>query len=417
MSIIDDLVSNTFALFSKRYTMQEAISNFLSDSDDSMQQDLSSGVNVTPANSLSLSAVYACVKILSETIASLPLPVYKDLAPRGREKARSHYLYKLLYARPNPYQTSFAWRSLMITHMCLWGAGISEIEFDKQGLPVALWPIPPWRVEPLRASDGSIFYKVYLDNTLTKVKYLTYQQVVVFPAVSTSSFEWMSPIRVQRETLGAALAVKQFGAMTFGQGTNPSAIVTYQGRLAEGAEKSLEEKLDKYKGLGRSHRLMLLANGMEFKRIGLPPEDAQFLLTKSHDISEVARIYNMPLFLLQDHDKQTSWGTGIEEQKNGFVTFSLTPRLVQIEQELQIKLFDGIADGYYAEFNLEGLLRGKLKDRTESYKALWFMGAMSPNEIRDKENMNPIEDGDKYYIPLNTKEVDAPDPDAINNKE
>ncbi len=413
MSIIDKMISNTVdVLFQRSYSMKDAISDWLSDNYDGGIDATASGVNVTPARSLSLSAVYACVKILSETIASLPLMVYKDMSPRGREKAGFHFLYKLLHDRPNPYMTSFQWRALMITHLCLWGAGISEIEFDGQGFPVALWPLPPWRVDPMRSSNGEIFYKVYLDNGKNEVKYLTHTQVVVFPAMSTSSFEWMSPIKVQRETLGDAMAVKEFGARTFGQGTNPAGIITYQGRLDTVAEKSLEEKMQKYSGLGASHRLMLLANGMDFKRIGLPPEDAQYLGTRSFSIEEISRIYNIPLFMLGHHEKQTSWGSGIEEQKDGFVTFTLTSHLVRIEQELKFKLFEGIAEGYYAEFNLQGLLRGKLADRVEAYAKLFAMSAISANEIRDKENMNPIENGDKYYIPLNINEVGAP----VDNK-
>jgi HK97 family phage portal protein len=386
-------------------TFTDAIQKWLSDSYDDLPTGTSSGVNVTPANSISLSTVYACVKILSETIASLPLPVYKDLSPKGREQAKSHFLYKILHDQPNPYQTSFAWRALTITHLCLWGAGISEIEFDKNGYPVALWPLPPWRVEPKRDGSGNIFYKVRLDGSGQDFKYLRYDQVLVFPALSTSSFEWMSPIRVQRETIGAAMAVKEFGAKTFGQGTNPAAIVTYQGRMNETSEKSLEDKMQKYSGLGESHRLMLLGNGMEFKRIGLPPEDAQFLETQKFSVSEISRIFNVPLFMLNEHEKQTSWGSGIEEQKNGFVTFSLTPVLVKMEQEMKVKLVFGIADDYYPEFNLQGLLRGNLKDRVAAYKDLWMLGSMSANEIRDKENMNPIENGDKYYIPMNISEV------------
>ena len=162
MSIIEKMISNTMVLFERSYTMTDAIHDWLTDNYDGGINETASGVNVTPARSLSLSVVYACVKIKSETIASLPLMVYKDLSPRGREKSGSHFLYKLLHDRPNPYMTSFQWRALMLTHKYLWGAGISEIEFDVAGNPKALWPLPPWRVEPLRSKNGDIFYKVYI---------------------------------------------------------------------------------------------------------------------------------------------------------------------------------------------------------------------------------------------------------------
>lgn len=381
-------------------TYADAMSRFLA-GEDTVPINTSSGAAVTERTALSLTAVYGAVKIIAWTIASLPLPIYQRLKPRGKERAPDHPLYPLLHDEPNPEITSFKWRELMSVHQNLWGAGISEIEFNRRGEPVALWPLPPWRVTPKTTDTKSVVYEIRLDDGTSRR--LAAFQVLVFPALSTTVYDWCSPITLHRETLGAAIAVREFGAKTFGQGTNPSGILEHPGRLKESSEKDIREKFKtQYEGLSRSHRLMLLEDGMKFTRVGLPPEDSQFLETRKFDVSEIARIYNVPLHLLQDHEKATSWGSGIEELNLGFVTFTMRPYLVQWEQEIQKKLFDD--NEYFAEFLVDGLLRGKTSERYKSYQRGRLDGWLSPNDIREKENMNSLTDeqgGNVYLMPMN----------------
>lgn len=390
----------TRLLTGKNWRSQDRISDFLR-GEDCVGANTTSGVDVTVQGSLQLTAVYSCVRIIAWTLASLPLPVYERTGPRSKERKPDDPLYKLLHDSPNRYQTSFQWRSITATHQNLWGAGISEIEFDRAGNPVALWPLPPWKVTPMRSREGEPFYRVSLDGGGTRD--LLSFQVLIVTTLSTSSHEWLSPISLHRETIGAAKAVNEFGAKMFGQGLNPAGIVEYPGKISENSEKSMREKLGQYSGLGQAHRVMLLDQGMKFERVGLPPEDAQYLETRRFDVSEIARIFNVPLFMLQDHEKQTSWGSGIEEQKDGFVTFTLRPYVVQWEQEINKKLF--FSGSRFAEFVLEGLLRGKISDRVEAYKKLWELGSLSPNDIRELENWNPIEGGDTYFVPLNFRGI------------
>lgn len=378
---------------------QNILNSFLRGDDIQDIRPTSSGVHVNQDSAMSLTAVYSCVRIIAWALASLPLHTYKE-AERGKEKAKDFYLYKILHDTPNPEMTSFRWRELTYSHLNLWGAGISEIEFDQFGLPVYLWPIPPWRVEPVRVRETKeLVYRVRLEDNSYKI--LRKWQVVVFPALSTSLDNWMSPIGVHRETVGSAIAVKQFGAKTFGQGTNPAGIITHPGKFKETSEQSLRDKFAGYTGLGNSHRLMLLEDGVKFDRIGLPPEDAQYLQTRQFDISEFARIYNIPLHLLQSHEKSTSWGSGLEELNGALVTYTLTPYIVMSEQEIKKKLiFD---DTHYAKFQTAGLLRGNIKDRYESYNIARNNGILSANEWREMEDMNRLEgeEGDIYLIPLN----------------
>jgi HK97 family phage portal protein len=384
--------------FLTRSSFSEHLQKWLVGDDDGGVMT-AAGAAVTEDSAMALTSVYACVKLIAWTTASLPLAVYKYLQPRGKELATEHPLFDLLHATPNPEQTSFQWRSLTSVHQNLWGAGISEIEFNGAGDPVALWPLPPWKVTPKRMANGTIVYELKLDGGGIRV--LQSWQVVVFPALSTSSYDWLSPIGLHRETIGAALAVKDFGARTFGQGTNPAGVVYHPGKLSENSQKTLKESFKGYQGLGNAHRLMLLDEGMKWERVGLPPQDAQYLETRRFDISEVARIYNIPLYMLQDHEKQTSWGAGIEEQKDGFVTFTLLPYLVQWEQELNRRLI--YDDLHFVKFNVNGLMRGKITDRFAAYQIGRNGGWLSANDIRELEDQNPLpgEQGDIYLVPLN----------------
>lgn len=228
----------------------------------------------------------------------------------------------------------------------------------------------------------------------------------VFPAFSYSSDIWLSPIGVHRETVGGAMAVKEFGARMFGQGTNPAGIIKLPPIRNDGHKQTLRDELKKYEGLGHSHRIMLLEDSMDFKRVGLPAEDAQYIESRKFDLSEIARIYSVPLHMLQDHEKSTSWGSGIEEMSLGYVTYTLQPYLTMWEQELRKKLFDD--ETHYPEFLLNALLRGKTVDRYNAYNTARNMGSITANEIREMEGLNPVdgEYGDMFVLPVNLQKAE-----------
>jgi len=378
-------------------------------------QKTKSGADVSENTALGVTAVWACIKILANSMASLPLITYKRLDKKGKERAFDHNLYDLLHLRPNPLQSSYEFRHLLSVHQNLWGAGLAEIEY-KKGMPVALWPIPPWLVKPkINEKTKALFYEVKIKDGK---KLLPSNNVLCFPSMMTSAFEWLSPISVHRESIGLSMAMTEFGARTFGQGTNPSGILKHPGRLKEQSEKDIREKFKEgYEGLSKSHRLMILEEGMDFVRIGLPPEDAQYLESRKFSNQDIARIYNVPLHLLQDHEKSTSWGTGIEEMNLGFVQFTMTPMLVQWEQEFQIKLFDE-NDPYFCEFLIEGMLRGKQSTRFAAYAIARQWGWMSADEIRAKENMNPLPDGqgEMYLVPMNMVDAKNAGKEPIDNE-
>ena len=393
----------------KRNALQQLQESWYRGDDIHAETPTTSGAMISEQSAMRISAVYACVKIISWTKASLPLITYRRMRPRGKERAYDHNNYDLLHDRPNPEQTSFEWRSLMSTYQNLWGLGLSEIEFDRRtGMPVAFWPIPPWNIQIMRTKNNrSRFFRIKLPDG--NYQNLKPWQVLEFRALSTHPDYIMSPIAVHRETVGLNAAIKEFGARTFGQGTNPAGVVTTDQQLKQETADDLRKYLaENYSGLSKSHRLMMLHGGLKFERIGLPPQDAQYLESQKFGIAEIARIYNMPLHLLQEHQSSTTWGSGLEELNQGFITFTLRPYLVQWEQEIKRKLFFRNEDEeYFAEHLVDGLLRGNQKDRTDAQSKWFSMGALSPNDIRELENKNPYEGGDEYFIPMNVIPVSA----------
>ncbi|OHE63859.1 MAG: phage portal protein [Treponema sp. GWC1_61_84] len=363
---------------------------------------VSSGVNVTEESAMRVTAVFACVRIISWTLASLPLHLYRRVKPRGKERAPDHKLYRLLHDRPNPEQTSFQFRSLLAAHQCLWGNGYAEIEFDQFGEPVALWPIPAWLCTPCRTSEKrELFYEIRLtDGTQKKLPPYRVWHVM---GISLDGMKGLSPIGMAREAIGLSMAAETFGASFFGNGLNPGGIAEHPNKLSEEAHKRLKESLnEKYEGLGKAHRLMLLEEGMKFTKVGIAPEEAQFLETRKFQVADIARLYGVPPHMIGDTEKSTSWGTGIEQQGIGFVVYSMRPYLVSWEQETSSKLLSAEDQiEYFPEFAVDGLLRGDIKSRYASYAVGRQWGWLSVNDVRELENMNPVDGGDRYITPLN----------------
>ena len=393
---------------------------------DYLGQESKAGVNVNEHNAFKSSAVYACVRILSFSVASLPLFVYRDIE-RGKEKAKGHPLYKMLHDQPNPEMTSFNYFASQMAHTTTWGNAYSEIETDRNGNPQNLWPIPPWRVKVMRTGKGKLFYRVKLEKEFKPGQKTEKGKYIDIPArymkhdmgLTTNGRQGLSVIGAAREAIGLDVAAEEYGARFFSSGTNVGGFVSHPEKLKNDTFQRLKKDMSqKYAGLGKSHRLMFLDEGMKYERVGIPPEDAQFLQTRKFQLQDIARFYNVPLHLLQEHENSTTWGSGLEELNLGFVIYSLRPYLVSIEQEMKRKLFAN-DNNYFAEFSVEGLLRGDTSSRADFYSRLFQMAAISPNEIRAYENKNPYEGGDEYYIQLNMVPVkealSEPEIDDIQN--
>ena len=361
-----------------------------------------SGVNVTAESAMRVTTVFACVRIISWTLASLPLPIYRRLEPRGKERATKHPLYALLHDRPNSEQTSFEFRALLQAHALLYGAGYAEIELGPLGRPVALWPIPAWRCRAQRTKLRELFYEIALpDGTKTQLRP---DQIFVVRGLAISADEPLSMISAFRQAIGLSIATEEFGARFFGQGANVGGVASHPNTLSDQAYKHLTESLqEKHEGLGKSHRILLLEEGMKYEKVGIPPNEAQFLETRRFQIADIARIFGVPSHMVNDTERTTSWGTGIEEQGIGFVVYTLRPWLVSWEQQIAKKMLLEEAARYFAEFLVDGLLRGNMAARYAAYAIGRQWGWLNADDICELENRNPLPDeqGQIYLNPMN----------------
>ncbi len=367
-----------------------------------------SGVNVTPEVALTCSAVFCAVNVISRAEAALPLVTHRRLKTRGKERARDHHLYGLIHDRPNPEMSSFAWREAMLGHILTWGNGYCEIERNNGGRPLALWPLRPDRVKPKRSTNKEIglYYDVCDRNG--KVTPLLAENILHFHGLSFDGIVGYSPIHVARESLGLILAAEKYGSSFYKNDSSPGGVLEHPNKLSPEAHASLKKSWeDLHKGLDNAHRIAILEEGMKWTQVGLPPRDAQFLQTRQFQIAEVARWFNLPPHKLKDLTRSTF--SNIEQQSIEFVTDSLLPWLISIEQEMDYKLLTDAERGqYFIKHVVDGLLRGDIASRYAAYAIGRQWGWLSSNDVRELENMNPLPDkqGDLYMVPLNMSPAD-----------
>ena len=351
------------------------------------------GVQVSEDNALTFSAVYAAVRIISETIASIPLNVYQ-YDGETRTKADGHPIQHLLAKAPNSVSSSFTFREAMAANLVLHGNAYAKIELNAAGRPTALIPLNPMLVE-VKVVDGE---KVYIFND--KETYLDYE-VCHFVGLSFNGLTGKSPIQVAREAVAIGLAAQEYGARFYSNGANTGGIITAPGRLSIEAIKRLKESWNRANaGLSNTHGTAILEEGMKYEKIGLDPEAAQFLQSRKFQVNEIARIFRLPPSYLADLEN-SSTRANVEQQAITFVRDCITPYVRRMEVELNRKLFREDEANYYAYFTMEGLMRGDLKGRYDAYATARQWGWLSVNDIRDLENLNPIEGGDVYLQPLN----------------
>jgi HK97 family phage portal protein len=391
--------------FVSRFFERRSTDSSPSDSEKSWWQAFGVGGirdKVTPATAMRSTAVLACVRILAEDIASLPLPVYRRGKDGGKSRA-DHAVADLLQRAPNPQMTAFTFKETMMAHILLWGNCYAEIETDSFGKIIALWPIPPYRVEHLETEKGDPVFRVTTKDG--KMHPVPAYAMLHIPGLGFDGKKGTSVIQWARQAVELALATEEFGSNFYLNGMNVGAVVTHPSSLSDPAFDRLRKSLrEQYEGLGKAHRMMLLEEGMTFAKNTIPPNDAQFLETRKFQTNEIARMFRVPPHKLADLERATF--SNIEQQSIEYVTHSLRPWLVRLEQSINWKMFLGNEQKkFFAEFLIEGLLRGDSAARASFYKEMFMIGVYSQNDIRIKENENPIPGGDKYYVPLNMTEI------------
>lgn len=362
------------------------------------------GPAVTEESALTFGAVYACVRILSESVAMLPLLTYRRLANGGKEKATDTAIYNLLHRSPNPEMTSFEFRETLIAHVATWGNGYAEIEWSNSGRPLALWPLNPARMQVERRQGNLVYlYELPAGQTVT----LPSWRVHHVRGLSSNGVVGYSPIRLAMQSIGVGLALEEYGARFFGNGARPGGVLKHPGVLSDGAYKRLKESWSaESEGLSNAHRLKILEEGLDYEAIGIPPEEAQFLESKQFQVVEIARWFRVPPHMLADLTRATF--SNIEEQGLEFVIYTLGPWLTRHEQAIERDLLtEAERQTLFVEYLVNGLLRGNITSRFQAYQQALQGGWMNPNEVRALENMNPYEGGDTYLQPLNMAPVGA----------
>lgn len=357
------------------------------------------GVTVTADTAMQSAAVFACVRILAESIAALSLILYERQADGGKRRAVGHNLYNLLHDLPNPEITSYELRETLIGHVSLRGNGYGYIERNNGGRITEIWPLRPDRMVVERRG-GRLMYGYTITPGQPR-RYLPADQIWHIRGLSFNGLVGYSVIAYARQAVGLAVAAEEFGARLFQNNTRPAGVITHPLNLSADAQKRLKKNWEAtYGGLENSHKTAILEEGMDYKQIGIPPNDAQFLETRKFQIQEIARMFRIPPHMLADLDRATF--SNIEHQSLEFIRDTLRPWLVRIEQSIsRDMLTPQERRQYYAEFLIDSLLRGDAAGRAAMYTAGRQWGWFSANDIRQMENMNPIPGGDLYLSPLN----------------
>nr|WP_149734599.1 phage portal protein [Propionispora hippei] len=365
----------------------------------------SSGQTVNERTALQTTAVYACVRILAETIASLPFHTYR-YTTNGKEKAMDHQIYYLLHSEPNPEMTSFVFRETLMGHLLLWGNAYAQIIRDGRGRVVSLYPLLPNKMLVNRNDQGILYYQYEKDG---QTFLLRNYEVLHIPGLGFDGLIGYSPIAMAKNAIGMAIATEEYGAKFFANGANPGGVLEHPGVVKDPA-RIRESWNAVYQGSSNAHRVAVLEEGMKFQSIGIPPEQAQFLETRKFQINEIARIFRIPPHMIGDLEKSSF--SNIEQQSLEFVMYTLDPWVVRWEEAIQRALFsESEKRQYFVKFNVDGLLRGDYQSRMNGYAVGRQNGWLSSNDIRELENLNRIPaelGGDLYLINGNmTKLADA----------
>ena len=356
-----------------------------------------SGKVVNERTAMQTSAVYACVRILAESVAGLPLHVYERTANGSKSTKPSHPLYRLLHDEPNREMTSFVFRETLMSHLLLWGNAYAQIIRDGRGFPIALYPLLPDRVAVDRNESGELVYTYQSDKGQVKLRR---ENILHIPGLGFDGLIGYSPIAMAKNAVGLALATEDYGAAFFANGANPGGVLEHPGVIKPEQADRLRESWQSQFGGANAHKVAVLEEGLKFHQMSIPPEQAQFLETRKFQINEIARIFRVPPHMVGDLEKSSF--SNIEQQSLEFVKYTLDPWVVRWEQSLQQALIlPSEKATIFIKFNLDGLLRGDYQSRMQGYSTGIQNGFMSVNDVRGLEDMNLLtaeEGGDLHFV-------------------
>ncbi|MGI6713250.1 MAG: phage portal protein [Bacillota bacterium] len=356
-----------------------------------------SGKAVNERTAMQTSAVYACVRILAESVAGLPLHVYERTANGSKSTKPSHPLYRLLHDEPNREMTSFVFRETLMSHLLLWGNAYAQIIRDGRGFPITLYPLLPDRMAVDRNESGELVYTYQSDKGQVKLRR---ENVLHIPGLGFDGLIGYSPIAMAKNAVGLALATEDYGATFFANGANPGGVLEHPSVIKPEQADRLRESWQSQFGGANAHKVAVLEEGLKFHQMSIPPEQAQFLETRKFQINEIARIFRVPPHMVGDLEKSSF--SNIEQQSLEFVKYTLDPWVVRWEQSLQQALIlPSEKATIFIKFNLDGLLRGDYQSRMQGYSTGIQNGFMSVNDVRGLEDMNLLtaeEGGDLHFV-------------------
>lgn len=363
-----------------------------------------SGKTVNETTALQISAVFACCKILAESVACLPLHVYRQDGKGNKALATEHPLYYLLHDSPNPEMTAYTFKENTMLHLLLNGNAYSQLHRDNAGRVIGLYPLIANRMTIQRDDDSGEIVYTYRPTTGENKHMKTPAEVTLrredvlhIPALGFDGIQGYSPIAMARNAIGVAMATEEFGAKFFENGARPSGILKVPHVLKD--PQKLSESWQSAYGGANAGKVAVLEEGVEFQQLSVNQNDAQFLETRKFQIAEIARIFRVPLHMLNELDRATF--SNITQQSLEFVVYTLTPWLVRLEQSFNKTLFTVAERGsYFVKFSVEGFLRGDYETRMKGYSTALQSGIMSVNEVRELEDLNaiPADEGGELHL-------------------
>lgn len=376
--------------------------------------DEGEGLRVTPDMGMRLSAVYACIYVLSSSLAQLPLAVLRKKDGQI-ELGTDHAAHYMLHDSPNDWQTSYKWRETAMTHVLGWGNSYSRIVRARNGEIQSIERLKPWKTALVKAPTGRWIYSS-IDGDGTAMPIYP-EEMLHIRALGKDGRLGISPIMQHAESIGLGLAAQRYGKQFFDGGGRPTGLLSTKGDISENAWTRLKsfwrQALPKLRS--SDNKTLLLPAELEYRSLSIEPEAAQFIETRKLSRSEIAAIYNLPAHMINDLDRATF--SNISEQAIQFVRHTMMPWVQNWEQELNSRIFtraERLA-GYYVKFNLGGLLRGTPKERAEFYHYGITDGWMTRNEVRLFEDLNPINGLDEMLISVNARPLsELSQPQAIS---